>query len=70
MTDSPDNLPVPPLDGVLILAPRMSGKSAMARWLLMSWWDAWEGGYRGPMPFVVGPGWKPPHSAIAVTIDG
>ncbi len=49
-----------------VMSTRMSGKSQAMRTLLMSWWFAWSRGYRGPMPYVVGPGWKPPKSSSGI----
>ncbi|KKM23538.1 hypothetical protein LCGC14_1614130 [marine sediment metagenome] len=44
------------------IAPRR-GKSQVMRFYLMSWWFAWANGYRGPMPYVIGPGWNPPRKS-------
>ncbi len=32
--------------------------TAMCGWL-MTYWRLWEKGYRGPMPYIIGPIWEP-----------
>jgi len=39
---------------------RRPSKSHVQRLYLLDWWRKWESGYRGPMPYVIGPGWRPP----------
>jgi len=52
-----------------VFAPRQIGKTQAVRALLSSWLLAWEGGYRGPMPYVIGPGWRPQHTVPRLIID-
>ncbi len=48
---------------------RRVGKSQAFRDWLMAWWRLWERGYRGPMPYVIGPGWKPRRRPVQVQYD-
>ena len=52
----------------LMAHPRL-GKSYSIRLGLLSWWRLWKHGYRGPMPYVIGPGWKSPRKPPKVIYD-
>ena len=48
---------------------RRMGASQAKRDFLGAWWRLYEHGYRGPMPYVIGPGWKPPPQKPKIVMD-
>ena len=46
-------------DRLMASTSGLGGKSAAMRGWLMTYWRLWEKGYRGPMPYVIGPIWEP-----------
>ncbi|KKL56866.1 hypothetical protein LCGC14_0942200 [marine sediment metagenome] len=53
-------------DRLMASTAGLGGKAAAMRGWLMTYWRLWEKGYRGPMPYVVGPIWEP----LIISTDG